>query len=94
MMNLVKKIIAHLDNMDCENHEGRTDSGQAEWKDSCDWTFACFRMMRGFPQVEDLTGDGTGDSAPYPHCTPRCIHSKGQQDGRRHWTESSARVNC
>ena len=43
--------------MDWEYHVGRTSSGQAERKCSCDVTFVdpCFRMMRGFPQVEDLT---------------------------------------
>ena len=45
--------------MDWEYHVGRTSSGQAERKCSCDGTFVdpCFRMMRGFPQVEDLTQD-------------------------------------
>ena len=45
--------------MDWEYHVGRTSSGQADRKCSCDGTFVdpCFRMMRGFPQVEDLTQD-------------------------------------
>ena len=45
--------------MDWEYHVGRTSSGQAERKCSCEGTFVdpCFRMMRGFPQVEDLTQD-------------------------------------
>ena len=45
--------------MDWEYHVGRTSSGQAERKCSCDGTFVdpYFRMMRGFPQVEDLTQD-------------------------------------
>ena len=45
--------------IDWEYHVGRTSSGQADRKCSCDGTFVdpCFRMMRGFPQVEDLTQD-------------------------------------
>ena len=45
-------------------HEGRTGSGQSDRKRRRDWTFVdpCFRMMRGFPQVEDLTQDEIDDS--------------------------------
>ena len=50
--------------MDWKYHEGRTGSGQSDRKCRCDWTFVdpCFRMMRGFPQVEDLTRDEVDDS--------------------------------
>ena len=50
--------------MDWEYHEGRTGSGQSDRQCRCDWTFVdpCFRMMRGFPQVEDLTNDDVDDS--------------------------------
>ena len=42
--------------MEWGDHEGRTGSGQSDRKCRCDWTFVdpCFRMLRGFPQVEDL----------------------------------------
>ena len=56
--------------MEWKYHEGRTGSGQSDRKCRCDWTFVdpCFRMMRGFPQVEDLTGDdnAVGDSFQRP----------------------------
>ena len=50
--------------MDWEYHGGRTGSGQSDRKCRCDWTFVdpCFRMMRGFPQVEDLTQDEGDDN--------------------------------
>ena len=50
--------------MEWKYHEGRTGSGQSDRKCRCDWTFVdpCFRMMRGFPQVEDLTQDEIDDS--------------------------------
>ena len=50
--------------MEWKDHEGRTGSGQSDRKCRCDWTFVdpCFRMMRGFPQVEDLTQDEVDDS--------------------------------
>ena len=50
--------------MDWKYHEGRTGSGQSDRKCRCDWTFVdpCFRMLRGFPQVEDLTKDDVDDS--------------------------------
>ena len=50
--------------MDWKYHEGRTGSGQSDRQCRCDWTFAdpCFRMMRGFPQMEDLTQDDVDDS--------------------------------
>ena len=50
--------------MDWEYHEGRTGSGQSDRQCRCDWTFVdpCFRMMRGFPQMEDLTQDDVDDS--------------------------------
>ena len=37
-------------------YEGRTGSGQSERKCRRDWTFVdpCFRMLRGFPQVEGV----------------------------------------
>ena len=40
--------------MDWKYHGGRTGSGQSDRKCRCDWTFVdpCFRMLRGFPQVE------------------------------------------
>ena len=38
--------------------EGRTGSGQSDRKCRCDWTF----VLRGFPQVEDLTQDEVDDS--------------------------------
>ena len=49
--------------MEWKYHEGRTGSGQSDRKCRCDWTFVdpCFRMMRGFPQVEDLTQDEIDD---------------------------------
>ena len=51
--------------MDWKYHEGRTDSGQSDRKCRCDWTFVdpCFRMLRGFPQVEDLTQDDVDDGS-------------------------------
>ena len=47
-----------------EDHGGRTGSGQSDRKCRYDWTFVdpCFRMLRGFPQVEDLTQDDVDDS--------------------------------
>ena len=50
--------------MEWKYHEGRTGPGQSDRKCRCDWTFVdpCFRMMRGFPQVEDLTQDEVDDS--------------------------------
>ena len=50
--------------MDWKYHEGRTGSGQSDRQCRCDWTFVdpCFRMMRGFPQMEDLTQDDVDDS--------------------------------
>ena len=50
--------------MDWKYHEGRTGSGQSDRQCRCDWTFVdpCFRMLRGFPQVEDLTKDDVDDS--------------------------------
>ena len=50
--------------MEWKYHEGRTGSGQSDRKCRRDWTFVdpCFRMMRGFPQVEDLTQDEIDDS--------------------------------
>ena len=50
--------------MEWKYHEGRTGSGQSDRKCRRDWTFVdpCFRMMRGFPQVEDLTQDEVDDS--------------------------------
>ena len=51
--------------VDWEYHGGRTGSGQSDRECRCDWTFVdpCFRMLRGFPQVEDLTQDQVvGDS--------------------------------
>ena len=50
--------------MEWKYHEGRTGSGQSDRKCRRDWTFVdpCFRMMRGFPQVEDLTQDEIDNS--------------------------------
>ena len=50
--------------MDWKYHGGRTGSGQSDRKCRCDWTFVdpCFKMVRGFPQVEDLTQDEVDDS--------------------------------
>ena len=50
--------------MDWEYHDGRTGSGQSDRECRCDWTFVdpCFRMLRGFPQVEDLTQDDVDDN--------------------------------
>ena len=52
------------EHMDWKNHGGRTGSGQSDRKCRCDWTFVdpCFRMLRGFPQVEDLTQDEGEDN--------------------------------
>ena len=49
---------------DWKYHEGRTGSGQSDRKCRCDWTFVdpCFRMLHGFPQVEDLTQNDVDDS--------------------------------
>ena len=50
--------------MDWEYHVGRTGSGHSDRKCRCDWTFVDprFRMLRGFPQVEDLTQDQVDDN--------------------------------
>ena len=50
--------------MDWEYHGERTGSGQSDRECRCDWTFVdpCFRMLRGFPQVEDLTQDQVDDN--------------------------------
>ena len=50
--------------MEWKYHEGRTGSGQSDRKCRCDWTFVdpCFRMLRGFPQLEDLTQDEGQDN--------------------------------
>ena len=49
--------------MDLEYHVGRTCSDHSDRKCRGDGTYVdpCFRMMRGFPQVEDLTQDEDQD---------------------------------
>ena len=59
--------------MEWKYREGRTGSGQSDRKCRRDWTFVdpCFRMMRGFPQVEDSTQDEIDDSdGPQAHHLP------------------------